>query len=583
MKYFLLVLMMLIITNKSASAQDSNQFHSIVKTARKIKSSSFVQSTLWKGEHPELIYTLNWEHLQHLQKSYQYVYKQLIAFPVKRLTHQDRITRNILLHDIKNEISQIRYKAVLIPFTTEHGFHTIHYNFLDRLPFHNKSDFEAYLNWLPLYEIYLKGNQNYMEVGMKKKMMAPKIVAEIMISQLEPMTSTDFNVNPFAAPFLSIPPTISSADSTELRNKAQEIITRNIVPSFVALADFMQNQYLPSAPEKIGIKHAKKGKSYYENRIKHYTTLDIKPDSVFNLGMNEVNRIKQEMEKIKNEVNFEGDLNNFFQFLRSDSQFYANSEKELLRYASWLSKKAEGQLPKFFSNLYDLPFTIKATPVGLAPTYASGRYIRGSRYWNSAGVFSINTYNLQARTLYTIPALTLHEGVPGHHLQIRRATKFTGFPSFRKSNYIYAFGEGWALYSEFLGEEMGMYETPYELFGRYTYEIWRACRLVIDVGIHYKDWSKEKAIDFMVENTALSLHEINIEIERYISWPGQAVSYKIGEIVIKSLRSKAEDVLGDKFNIQEFHERILRNGSVPLPVLIEEIDQYIEEKGEQGL
>jgi uncharacterized protein (DUF885 family) len=482
----------------------------------------------------------------------------------------------ILQHQLQNEISKIKYKAVLIPFNAEGGFHTAHDFFLNRLPFRNKADYEAYLKWLPEFEKYIQENQNYMTLGMKEKMMAPKLIVRNMLLQLKPMMSDDFTANPFARPFLEMPESISSADSAELIKKAKEVVKKHIAPAFINLSDFVQNQYLPLAPEKVGIMHSANGKAYYEDRIQYYTTLDITADSVFNLGMHEVSRIRNEMEKIISEINFEGDFKEFFTFLRTDPQFYASTGQELLNYASWLSKKAEGQLPKLFSNLYDLPFTVEPVPDAIAPTYTGGRYVGGSRSRDRPGIYWVNTYNLDSRTLYTIPALTLHEAVPGHHLQARRAAEITDVPDFRKSYYISAFGEGWGLYAEFLGEEMGMYETPYELFGRYTYEMWRACRLVVDVGMHYKDWDREKALNFMAENTALSMHEINTEIDRYIGWPGQAVSYKVGEIVIKSLRSKAENALGENFNIQEFHERILRNGSVPLPVLMEEIDNYIE-------
>ncbi len=574
----IIVLFVAVVTCNTAFSQNSEEFKSLINKVEEIQEKATNNVSLWRGEHPKDIQITTWDDLKKQQISYEKVVKELQSLAENDLSRQDKISISILLHQIQNAVSQIKYKAVFIPFNAEGGFHTRHDFFLNRLPFRDKSDYDAYLHWLPQYEKYLKQHQDYMALGIKEKMMAPKVIVRNMQLQLKPMMSDDFNINPFAIPFLSMPHSISSADSAALIKKAMEIISKNISPAFKKLNFFVDDRYLPAAPEKVGIMHSDNGKAYYEDRINYYTTLDISPDSVFNLGISEVSRIKQEMEKIIRQIKFEGDFKDFFIFLRTDPQFYATTGQELLNYAAWLSKKAEGELPKLFSNLYDLPFTVEPVPDAIAPTYTGGRYVGGSRAQNRPGIYWVNTYNLASRTLYTIPALTLHEAVPGHHLQNVRAAKIDTVPKFRKSYYISAFGEGWGLYAEFLGEEMGMYETPYELFGRYTYEMWRACRLVVDVGMHYKDWSREKALNFMAENTALSLHEVNTEIDRYIGWPGQAVSYKVGEIVIKSLRTKAEESLGEVFNIQEFHERILRNGSVPLPVLIEEIDQYIEGK-----
>ena len=284
------------------------------------------------------------------------------------------------------------------------------------------------------------------------------------------------------------------------------------------------------------------------------------------------------MEDIISELGFEGSFADFLAFLRTDEQFYPKTEQELLNYASWLSKKAEGQLPKIFNTLYTLPFTVEPVPLSIAPTYTTGRYVGGSWESQKAGIYWVNTFNLPSRTLYTMPALTLHEAVPGHHLQNAIAAELKDLPKFRTSYYISAFGEGWGLYSEFLGEEMGMYETPYDLFGRYTYEMWRACRLVVDTGIHDKGWTREKALNYMAENTALSMHEVTTEIDRYIGWPGQALSYKVGEIKIRSLRKLAETELGVDFNLGEFHDVILRNGSIPLAVLEEKVKNYIDQK-----
>ena len=287
------------------------------------------------------------------------------------------------------------------------------------------------------------------------------------------------------------------------------------------------------------------------------------------------------MIKIIDELKFKGSFEEFFKFLRTDEQFYAKTPKELLMYARDISKRADEQLPRFFKTLPRKPYGVAPVPDAIAPKYTGGRYVGTSKNSTDPGYYWVNTYDLKSRTLYTIPALTVHEAVPGHHLQSALNNELgDSIPRFRRNLYLSAYGEGWGLYTEFLADEMGIYTTPYEKFGKFTYEMWRACRLVVDTGLHAKGWSKEKATDYMSKNTALSLHEVNTEIDRYISWPGQALSYKIGELKIRELRNKAKDQLNDKFDIREFHEKILEYGTVTLPTLERRINNYIEKKNE---
>ena len=299
-------------------------------------------------------------------------------------------------------------------------------------------------------------------------------------------------------------------------------------------------------------------------------------DEIFKTGEKEVARIRAQMEAVIKEVNFEGDFAEFLHFLRTDSQFYAKSPRGLLMEASFIAKKADGRLPRVFNKMPRLPYGVAPVPDAIAPKYTGGRYSPGSAADHRAGFYWVNTYKLESRPLYVLPALTLHEAVPGHHLQIALAEELENVPDFRKNTYLSCYGEGWALYCEWLGQELGMYDTPYEEFGRLTYEMWRACRLVVDVGIHSKGWTRDEAANFMASNTALSLHEVNTEIDRYIGWPGQALSYKIGELKIRELRKRAEEKLGDKFDIRAFHDVILSCGSVPLFILEDLVNEYIE-------
>jgi uncharacterized protein (DUF885 family) len=312
--------------------------------------------------------------------------------------------------------------------------------------------------------------------------------------------------------------------------------------------------------------------------VRYYTSLDdVTADDIHALGLKEVARIRGEMKAVLKDAAFEGDLDAFMEYLRTDEQFYAKTPEQLLARAARIAKDIDGCLPGFFGKLPRQPYSVEPVPDDIAPNYTTGRYVgapadakRGGQYW-------VNTYGLDKRPLYELPALTLHEAVPGHHLQSALALEIDNAPEFRKGFYPHAFGEGWGLYAEKLGVEMGVYATPYEHFGRLSYEMWRACRLVIDTGIHTKGWTREQAIDFLAANTALSLHNVRTEVDRYISWPGQALSYKMGELTIWELRAKAEKELGDRFDIRAFHDALLADGGLPLETLRRRVDGYIEE------
>lgn len=339
----------------------------------------------------------------------------------------------------------------------------------------------------------------------------------------------------------------------------------------------MTKEYIPNARENIAASSLPNGAEFYENRVRYYTTLNMTSTQVHELGLKEVQRIRQEMEQIIASVGFKGSFADFLHFLRTDPQFYTTSADQLLKEAAFIAKKADAMLPKYFGKLPRQPYGIAPVPAEIAPKYTTGRY-SGSNSDDEPGYYWVNTYALDKRPLYELEALTLHEAVPGHHLQISLNSELTSLPDFRRYGYISAFGEGWGLYCEYLGLEAGFYQDPYSNFGRLTYEMWRAARLVVDTGMHAQGWSRQQAIDFMASNTALSLHNVTTEIDRYISWPGQALSYKIGELTIKRLRAKAEQELGDKFDIRAFHDAVLENGSVPMSILEQQINDFIEAK-----
>ena len=351
-----------------------------------------------------------------------------------------------------------------------------------------------------------------------------------------------------------------------------------VVPAYERLLDFFEDEYFTKARNTLGAYSLPGGKRFYDEQIYLYATIDMSAEEIHQLGLSEVARIRSEMETIISDLEFDGDFAAFIQFLRTDPQFYAKTPHELLAEASYIAKKVDGRLPQLFGTLPRQPYGVAPVPEDIAPFYTAGRYVGSQLDARKGGYYWVNTYALESRTLYTLPALTLHEAMPGHHLQIALALEQGEQPDFRRNNYISAYGEGWALYAEKLGIEMNIYETPYQDFGRLTYEMWRACRLVIDTGIHAKGWSRQQALDYLSSNTALSIHEVTTEIDRYISWPAQALSYKLGEYTIWQLRREAEGRLGAEFDLRDFHDFILALGSVPLEILKDEVHRWITEQ-----
>ncbi len=566
----------LLLVSTAVFAQDADSLHRLFEEVEQIDDS--LSAPGFGGQHPDTFPYTTEAQMVAKAEAFRERVRAIEAIPNEGLDRQDQISRDIMLRRLQDQISRVRFRQYLMPFNAEGGFFTRPVFFLPRLPFDSPEDYEAYLGWLPTYADFLAYNQSLLRQGIELNVMRPEVIVQNAITQLESWIDDDPLKHPFFQPFSTFPPSVDAAEKDRLIARGRSVIEASILPAYRNLYTFFKEEYLPACPKEAGISQITDGRAYYEDRIRFFTTLDITPDSVYAIGLKEVQRIEALMEAIIKEVEFEGDMADFIHFLRTDPKFYAETPEELLSRAAWLSKKAEGALPPLFAKLYELPFTVEPVPDAIAPTYTGGRYVQGSRQADRAGIYWVNTYDLPSRPFYTLPALTLHEAVPGHHLGIMMAAELDSLPRFRRNAYINAYGEGWGLYAEYLGEEMGMYTTPYEWFGRYTYEMWRACRLVVDVGLHYKGWTRQQAVDYLASHTALSMQEVNTEIDRYIGWPGQAVSYKIGELTIKQLRKEAEDALGGEFSIQEFHDVVLRSGAVPMQVLREEVEQYVQAK-----
>ncbi|OUR74881.1 hypothetical protein A9Q75_19235 [Colwellia psychrerythraea] len=509
------------------------------------------------------------------------IYQQLIALDSAKLSQENQINFSVLTYSLKNQLDSYTNKEHYMPLTAESGFHVWISNISKQVDVKTFTDYQDYLARLSKLPTYFSQQIHWMKQGLKSGISQPKIVLKGFEQSIAAYIKEDVTESTYYQPFTEMSAFVTSSQKDNLQRQAKQVLSTKVMPAYKAYYDFMVNEYQPNARDNIAASSLPNGKKYYQNRLVHYTTLPMTATQVHQQGLAEVKRIRAEMDAIIEQVNFDGSFSEFVQFLRTDPQFYASTPTELLKEASFIAKKMDAKLPKLFKTLPRTPYGVMAVPANIAPKYTTGRYAGSSRD-DQPGNYWVNTYRLDRRPLYVLTALTLHEAVPGHHLQISLAKEMNDVAKFRNRTYISAFGEGWGLYSEYLGIETGMYEDPYHNFGRLTYEMWRACRLVVDTGMHTQGWSREQAMDFLASNTALSLHNVKTEIDRYISWPGQALSYKVGELTIKRLRKEAEQTLGEDFDLRDFHDQLLKHGSMPLSMLDKIVMHYISEKKAQN-
>ena len=462
--------------------------------------------------------------------------------------------------------NDVRYRTYEAPFNTDSFFWT---GLAPQQGFEDADQYRRYIGRLRDIPRYFAEHVANMRAGLARGFTIPRVTLTGRDATIQPYLSAD-ETNPLYAPFAAKPPGIPPAEQQRLRAEGAAAIREAAVPAYRELLAMLRNEYFPRARTTLAARDLPDGEAYYQAMIRKFTTLELTPQQIHQIGLGEVARIRAEMEATKQKADFKGSLREFISFLRTDPRFYAKTPRELLSYAAYVVKKADGQLGKTIGTLPRYRHGIVPVPEALAPIYTGGR----------GGLENclFNTYNLPARPLYTLPALALHECTPGHSFQAALALEAPARPDFRKELYFSGYGEGWGLYTEWLGTKMGIYETPYEDFGRLTYEMWRAARLVIDTGIHAFGWSRDQALAYLRDNTALSEHEITTEIDRYISWPGQAVAYKLGELQIRRHRAEAEAALGERFDQRRFHDAILALGSVPLPVLEERMRQFVADE-----
>ena len=506
------------------------------------------------------------------------VLKKLDGIDPEALSAQERVNFAVYRPQIEHAAAELRFRDYEMPFNADSSFWS-DLGFMAGADLRDAAAYRAYASRLRDVPRYFDQQIVNMRAGLARGFSVPRAVLDgrdgsiAMVAELKSPEDASF-----WKPYARMPATIPAAEQEALRAEGRAAIREAVIPAFARLLAFFRNDYVPQARTTLAAEAMPDGAAWYREQIRKYTTLDQSPDEIHAIGLQEVASIRAEMEAIIDKLGFEGTSKgraaseqrfaDFLHFLRTDPQFYAKTPQELLDDAAWISKRVDGEVGKIIGTLPRGRFTIVEVPPEIAPFWTAGR--------GGAGTYWLNTYNLPSRPLYNLPALTLHESSPGHSLQQSLVNEQGEVPDFRKQ-YISAYGEGWGLYSEWLGREMGIYRTPYEDFGRLTYAMWRACRLVIDTGVHHKGWSRDQALAYLRDNTALSEHEVTTEVDRYISWPGQALSYKLGEIAIMRLRREAEAALGAKFDVRKFHDVVLAQGSLPLPVLESQVRAYIAE------
>ena len=494
---------------------------------------------------------------------------ELAEIPREALSEEERINAAVFEQIVTSEASNVRYRTFEAPLNSDTffwgGMHPQAWGF-DGL-----AEYERYVGRMRDIPRFFEQNMANMRAGLERGYTPPAVTLAGRDDSIEPYTVPGRD-NPFAIPLNYFPPSMGMAERDRISSDVLAAIEEQVVPAYTELLAFMREDYLPNARTTLGAKELPDGEAFYQAQIREYTTLDLTPQEIHERGLAEVARIRAEMEAILVEVEFPGDMPAFFEFLRTDPQFYAKTPDELMGVSAYVDKRMAAQLDKVLGFLPRQRHTISPVPDAIAPIYTAGRGGYG-RCW-------MNTYNLPVRPLYTLPALTLHECSPGHSLQMAISREAPGeIPEFRAYNYFSGYGEGWGLYTEWLGGQLGIYRTPYERFGQLTYEMWRAARLVIDTGVHQFGWSRDEALAFLRDNAAMSEHEITTEIDRYISWPGQALAYKLGEMLIREKRAKAEAAMGTDFDQRYFHDKILALRSVPLWVLSDELDAWIAAGG----
>ena len=515
------------------------------------------------------------DNFNKVKKSDEQSLKLLKSIDISKLSEENKLNYKLKEFDLLNSIGTKDFPTYYLRLNQRGGIQSF-YETGNRLVYTSKQD---YFDWLERLRQFESNIYNAVEInkeGLSKGHTQPKLVTRGVIAQLKSIIESNIDSNPYMKVFLEADDSFfTETEKANLINEAKNLVQNKIIPAYEKLFNFLQDDYLPNSRDSIGIKDIPNGSDYYEFLAKYYTTTDLTPEEIHNIGLREIKRIRLEMEQIIEQVNWDGDFNSFLNYLRTSPRFYYDNGEDLFNAYLIMSKTIDPLLPKIFKEFPRAPYGVKPIPAETAPFTTTAYYNSPSP--GRPGYFYANLYKPESRPKYEIPVLTVHEAVPGHHFQISIAQELENVPTFRKYQGITAFVEGWGLYSEELGEYINIYDDPYDKFGQLTYDMWRAIRLVVDTGMHYFDWSRQDAINLFLENSAKSQLDIENEVDRYIAWPGQALAYKIGQLKILELRNKSEELLGDKYDIKDFHYEVLKRGSLPLDLLEFYIDKWIEE------
>lgn len=503
--------------------------------------------------------------------------ERLRAIDRKALSASDQLHYDVMAWDLEKSVERQKYREYLRPVSQRGGIQNAE-GIAEVLPFATVKDYRDWLARMQALPVAIEQTQALMRDGVAAGITPPRVLMERVVGQIQSQIVDDPAKSPFYKPFSKFPDTVPVAERAALQAEAKQVIAERIVPAYRRFATFFSNDYLPKTRTSIAAVDLPDGKAYYDFVAGYFTTTDLSADQIHQIGLKEVARIRAEMEKIKAEVGFKGTLAEFFQYLRTDPKFFYKSPQELFTAYEAISKRIDPQLVKAFKTIPRLPYGVRPIPDNIAPDTTTAYYQPGAVDGTRAGFYYVNLYKPEVRPKWEMMALSLHEAVPGHHFQFARGMELPDVPMFRRIGYFVAYGEGWGLYAERLGYDMGLYDDPYDRMGQLAYDMWRAVRLVVDTGMHSKGWSRDKAIEFFMDNSPKTRQDVVNEIDRYIGWPGQALAYKVGQLKISELREKASKQLGDRFDLREFNDAVLETGSVPLKTLEAHIDAWIARK-----
>ena len=574
-RFVISTLALLISFNSFSSSDEDIRFLEIVDSEwqRSIDENPLYASYMGDKSSNQDWPDLSEKSLRIRQKKTRDVLEKIKNIDTEKLSEENKLNHRLFLYNYERSVRGQQFDSHLLVFGQRGGIQLEHET-AESLGFMSRQD---YLDWIARLEKlpnYIEQHITLAKLGIERNVTAPKILMERVARQIELQLVDEPTDSPFFNVFETIPANIE--DRSEIREKAIQVISEDVIPAYHKFRDFFRDEYLPASRTTIGVSDLPNGKAWYENLARYHTSTELMPDEIHQIGLSEVKRIRTEMNKIIERVGWEGTFDEFLNFLRTDPQFYFETGEELLQAYLATSKKLDPKIVPLFKVLPRMPYGIKPIPIESAPDTTTAYYMRPSADGSRAGYYYVNLYKPEVRPKYEIEVLSVHEAVPGHHLQIALAMEIENIPNFRKYSGYTAYVEGWGLYSESLGYDMGLYQDPYSEFGALTYDMWRAVRLVVDTGMHYKGWSREQAIEFFKENAAKTEQDIINEVDRYLIMPGQALAYKIGQLKIMELKKKSKESLGEKYDIKEFHHVILGEGALPLDILEEKVDQYIE-------